>query len=66
MIIEIDCSRPPDIENGIINANDYFYSSVIEYRCKAGYRIRNGDYLRECGLDGKWSGREPICERKFI
>jgi hypothetical protein len=61
--IEIDCGKPREIENGIINANGYYYSSVIEYKCISGYRIRNGDYLRECNLNGKWSGIEPNCER---
>jgi CUB/sushi domain-containing protein len=35
---------------------------VIEYKCKSGYRVRNGDYLRECDLNGKWTGRKPSCE----
>lgn len=35
---------------------------MIEYKCKPGYRIRNGDYLRECDLNGKWTGRKPSCE----
>ena len=60
---EIDCGKPNDIENGLINANGYYYSNVIEYKCVTGYRIRNGDYLRECNSDGKWSGIEPTCER---
>ena len=65
LIKGISCGKPEEIKNGvIIKSNEFFYSSVIEYRCISGYRIRNGDYLSECDLDGKWTGRRPICERK--
>ena len=63
---EINCGNPPAIENGIINGKEYMYSNVIAYRCTTGYRIRNGDYVRECSLDGTWSGIEPSCERKIL
>ncbi len=63
LISEINCGKPPEIENGIINGYGYHYSDVVEYRCTAGFRIRNGDYLRECSLNGTWSGIEPSCER---
>ncbi|CAF0889036.1 unnamed protein product [Brachionus calyciflorus] len=58
----IYCGKPDDIENGVIKGSDFYYSSVIEYKCITGFRIRNGDNLRECGLDSTWSGKKPICE----
>lgn len=60
---EITCGQPDGIENGVIRASDYSYSSVIEYRCNLGYYLTNGDYLRECLITGEWSGKQPICER---
>ncbi len=61
----IKCEKPEEIENGIIKANDYFHSSVIEYKCVPGYYLRRGDYLRECDLNGNWTGTKPSCERKI-
>ena len=63
--VRVKCDKPVEILNGIIKANDYFYSSVIEYKCVPGYQIRDGDYLRECDLDGRWSGLQPKCEREY-
>lgn len=63
--VRVQCNKPDEISNGIIKANDFFYSSVIEYKCVPGYHIRNGDYLRECDLNGQWTGQPPTCERNL-
>jgi hypothetical protein len=62
----ISCGKPADIKNGLINANGYLYSNVIEYRCVEGYKLRNGDFLRECTFEGVWSGIEPTCEGNYL
>lgn len=63
--IRINCGQPEQIKNGLIRGTDHFYSSVVEYKCLIGFKITSGDYLRECGLNSKWSGTKPTCERKF-
>jgi hypothetical protein len=61
---EIECPIPINIKNGVLTANDYHYSSVIQYKCDIGFQIRDGDYIRECQRNGEWSGKEPKCQSK--
>ncbi|KAL4236643.1 biological adhesion [Mactra antiquata] len=64
------CESPtcPDVtvngfDNGVMTYNDLAYGSSILFECNIGYLLE-GDRTIDCQLDGKWSGRMPICKKK--
>lgn len=60
----IDCG-PPEIPSGADLIGDTFsIDSVIEYQCRPGHLMSNGESKRTCGSDGKWTGVPPTC--RFI
>lgn len=52
----------------------FFFSSYCEREpgslcglgCFPGYRIVDGDSIRECQQDGTWTGHRPKCEGKIV
>ena len=58
----VECTQPPDFENGEVLAVGLYYRNVSRYQCDAGYRLE-GPETRECGADGKWTGNEPHCTK---
>ena len=42
------------------------YGTQANYNCRmSGYELV-GDTMRVCGADGKWTGKEPMCQCKKI
>ena len=39
-------------------------SSVVQYHCDAGFLLEGGA-VRECRLDGTWSGQPPNCRCEY-
>lgn len=33
----------------------------VDYMCAPFYSLSSGSHVRECGLDGSWSGEQPVC-----
>ncbi|XP_060563923.1 sushi, von Willebrand factor type A, EGF and pentraxin domain-containing protein 1-like isoform X2 [Ruditapes philippinarum] len=65
------CPTLPEIQHGSIfqDTSDGLannYESVAEYTCDRHYYLNGNTQLktvkRTCQSDGKWSGKEPICE----
>lgn len=55
------------IENGRIvhlNQSQTTYGSQIRYICYEDYVLVGND-LRQCGSDGKWTGKQPFCAYKW-
>nr|XP_058971506.1 sushi, von Willebrand factor type A, EGF and pentraxin domain-containing protein 1-like [Pocillopora verrucosa] len=64
------CPSLKDIPNGSVQASCKIYldgstryGGRCFYRCNSGYDLKGVSY-RDCQADGKWSGTEPICEKR--
>ena len=62
--IAVDCGDLPAPKNGGVT----FYpgttlASTATFRCKKGFRLV-GSEVRTCGVNGKWSGVQPVCKSK--
>ena len=51
--------------NGDVIVTGLTLGSQAMYSCDAGYELV-GLTIRECSVDGIWSGREPFCRCKLI
>ena len=49
---------------GKVNVTGYAPGYKAHYKCDYGYELV-GEAYRECLYNGKWSGKEPVCERKI-
>lgn len=63
-IAEGSCGTLPDPENGLVRFTSIVLGGHATFICDQGY-VREGDYVRTCGVDGTWSGASPTCQRKF-
>jgi hypothetical protein len=41
----------------IVNGNE----TRVDYSCEPFYSLSSGNYSRECGQDGHWTGTPPVC-----
>ena len=58
----IDCGIPGIPDNGGNNYNATTYLSTARYECNVNFELVGSD-LRQCQLDGTWSGAVPVCRR---
>ncbi|KAK3858013.1 hypothetical protein Pcinc_035767 [Petrolisthes cinctipes] len=60
--VYVDCNRVPVVSRGkVIYHNESTHlGSVLEYTCSSNFRL-DGEKLRECKRDGKWSGEAARC-----
>ncbi|KAM5192189.1 membrane cofactor protein-like [Mantella aurantiaca] len=56
------CGFPGEIENGYLEAENFFFGSRVTYYCNLGYYMASKRSYRECQVDGTWSNSLPICE----
>nr|CAD7569536.1 unnamed protein product [Timema californicum] len=57
----ITCDEPEVPPNSEVVGYDFNVHSSIEYRCEVGHLLR-GEAIRECTMQGEWSGEPPACE----
>nr|CAD7201934.1 unnamed protein product [Timema douglasi] len=57
----ITCDEPEVPPNSEVVGYDFNVHSSIEYRCEVGHLLR-GEAIRECTMQGEWSGEPPDCE----
>ena len=63
-ILVKDCGDPGNLHNGVRKDDgNTTYGSKVRYFCNPGY-IFSGSRERKCQADGKWSGTQPVCNRK--
>ncbi|KAJ8300265.1 hypothetical protein KUTeg_021784 [Tegillarca granosa] len=55
-----NCGFPGEIDNGWRSGYMFEYPHQVSYQCKEGYDME-GDSIRRCEANGKWSGRLPRC-----
>ena len=60
----IRCQDLDDPSYGKVNVTGYTPGYKAHYKCDYGYELV-GEAYRECLYNGKWSGEEPVCERKI-
>ena len=58
------CRYLNDPENGRVSLTGTIESSVATYTCNEGFSLV-GDSRRVC-QDREWSGKAPVCSRKYI
>ena len=61
----LDCGDLPAPSNGQVNTvNGTVYpTGEATYECNGGYELV-GTASRVCFSNGRWSGEEPMCQRK--
>ncbi|XP_078532770.1 sushi domain-containing protein 1 isoform X2 [Lissotriton helveticus] len=60
---EIDCGRPPEIENSHITANNNtLFGSSIQYHCMNGFFSESGTNVATCTEDGIWETPSLSCK----
>ena len=60
-VIVIQCSPLVSPMFGVVDmSRGRDYVAVAHYRCNDGYSL-NGQSVRQCEVDGEWSGGEPTC-----
>ena len=58
----IMCPPPPSVTHGRINSDDFSYNARVQYMCESGYLLHGNDKLK-CGIDRRWRGELPSCNR---
>ena len=61
----VDCGALPDPQFGDVFLSGTFFQSTATYQCFNGYTISGSD-TRTCQANGRWSGVEPTCNRKYF
>jgi len=57
----IVCQVPSNIQFGTVTTtNGGLFPSTASYACSPGYATADPT-LRTCGVDGSWSGKQPVC-----
>ena len=51
------------VSNGNVTVTGINPRDTANYTCEEGYTLE-GNAIRECTLDGVWSGDEPLCLRE--
>ena len=60
----VDCGNLSNPRFGKVVLSGTVFGSTATYSCQPGY-ILVGQSTRSCQADGDWSGRAPVCRRKF-
>ncbi len=61
----VDCGHLSPPVGGSVTLTGTTVGSQAFYSCGKGYELM-GDSVRTCQFNGLWTGKEPICERKYI
>ena len=61
----IKCPDIDDPRYGDVVLSGRKPGSKATYTCDSGFNLV-GAATRKCLLNGKWSGRAPVCKRKYI
>lgn len=65
MFSVIDCGKPV-VPPGVRLLTDSFsVHSEARFECEPGHKLIDGELKHKCGLNGKWSGRIPVCTGIF-
>ena len=65
VLLGINCGDPGSVNNGMVNSNGTYVTSIATFECDDGYDLI-GDRQRVCQLDGTWSNMVPECRRKSL
>ena len=57
----VECGNLDSPTNGRVDLTGTVVDSTATYSCFPGFVLANGDKIRECGGDKKWSGTAPVC-----
>ncbi|XP_029640261.1 sushi, von Willebrand factor type A, EGF and pentraxin domain-containing protein 1 isoform X4 [Octopus sinensis] len=57
---ETDCKYPGEVSNGRREGQDFRYPAKVTYFCNEGFQLI-GNPVRECQINGQWSGSLPLC-----
>lgn len=60
----VDCGTLVDPGNGMVDITEgTILGNTAQYTCFEGFRLV-GPESRTCAMSGRWTGTDPICERK--
>ena len=65
-LVAARCGNLDSPRNGRVDLSGTTVGSTATYRCKNGFILANGDRIRECGANGRWSGTAPNCVCKLL
>ena len=60
------CPELTDPIDGKVRVGKQTIDSTAKYECDEGFILIGGNGVRKCLAGGRWSGKAPICQCKFI
>lgn len=57
----IKCPELQNPVNGLVDYTERTFESIAHYKCNDGYAMTQGEAVRICQGNGKWSGKEVEC-----
>ncbi|CAH1243596.1 CR1 [Branchiostoma lanceolatum] len=55
------CGSPPNITNGLVQGQYFYYLGFVKYSCRLGYRLEGEKEKYHCQDDGTWEEPPPTC-----
>ncbi|XP_078575446.1 sushi, von Willebrand factor type A, EGF and pentraxin domain-containing protein 1-like isoform X3 [Branchiostoma floridae x Branchiostoma japonicum] len=55
------CGSPPNITNGLVQGQYFYYLGFVKYSCRKGYRLEGEKEKYHCQDDGTWEEPPPTC-----
>ncbi|KAI0236130.1 P-selectin, partial [Lamellibrachia satsuma] len=61
MCEEIKCSKPPEVNNTLLEVGGNRMNEYAHYACVNGFRLEQGNLTKRCNKEAQWQGDDPLC-----
>lgn len=60
----ITCGKPEVPSGSELIGDRFTVNSLVQFKCKAGHKMTEGDGNLVCSLSGQWEGMPTVCKCK--